>query len=477
MSKRIQDHAQQQFTTDCESETYMSVETHPTTQRSPAASPGTPTTGRVTLIVLTSLVAGTAAALILTLVVFAGGTESVMTGSLLTGFGLGWALIAVLTTRHTNRPQRWAAVPAAAMGGTGLALMAFSPGNDVITGLNWVWPPAVLALAVWMFVQTGHSLPRASRWLLTPVIATLALASLGGTYANITLAGGQHTYAAPGSTYDVGDHRLHLDCRGHGGPTVVLFNGLGEISASWARVTDPVADTGRVCAYDRAGQGWSDDTRHPQDGVAAAQDLHTLLAAAGETGPYVLVGHSTGGTYALNYAARYDDEVAGMVLLDSSSPEQLTRMPDYAGQYALMRRGLALTPTLDRVGLGPLLATSSHLPASAAAQVTAMTSTPRAARNARDELSVVLDVFAQAQAVTTLDDRPLAVLTASESLTTTGWAGAQDRLARLSTNQVQRSVPSSHSGLLEDERPAAESVRAITEVLSAVRTGSALAAK
>ena len=185
----------------------------------------------------------------------------------------------------------------------------------------------MLALAAWMFIQTRHSLPRASRWVLTPVIAVLALAALGGTYANITLARDQDSYAAPGKTYDVGGHRLHLDCRGHGGPTVVLFNGLGEISASWARITGPVADTGRVCAYDRAGQGWSDDARHPQDGVAAAKDLHDLLAAAGETGPYVLVGHSTGGTYALNYAARYDDEVAGMVLLDSSSPEQLPGCP------------------------------------------------------------------------------------------------------------------------------------------------------
>ena len=213
------------------------------------------------------------------------------------------------------------------MGATGLALLAFTPGNDAMTRLSWVWPPVVLALAVWMFVQMRRSLPGRGRWLLTPVIAVLALASVGATYENITLARDQDTYAAPGTTYDVGGHRLHLDCRGHGGPTVVLFNGLGEISASWARIAGPVAETTRVCAYDRAGQGWSDDAEHPQDGVEAAQDLHTLLAAAGETGPYVLVGHSTGGTYAMTYAARYPEQVAGMVLLDSSSPEQLTRIP------------------------------------------------------------------------------------------------------------------------------------------------------
>ena len=200
-----------------------------------------------------------------------------------------------------------------------------------------------------------------------------------------------------------------------------------------------MAETTRVCAYDRAGQGWSDEADHPQDGIEAAQDLHTLLAAAGETGPYVLAGHSTGGTYALNFAARYPEQVAGMVLLDSSSPEQLTRIPAYAGQYAVMRRGFALLPTLNRLGLGRAFPAPS-LPAPAADQVEALTSTPQAARNGRDEISVVLDVFAQAQALTTLGDRPLAVLTASENLTDPGWADAQDQLAALSTNHVHRTV-------------------------------------
>ena len=93
--------------------------------------------------------------------------------------------------------------------------------------------------------------------------------------------------------------------------------------------------------------------------MTAAQDLHTLLAAAGEHGPYVLVGHSTGGTYALTYAAQYPQQVAGMVLLDSSSPEQFTAIPSYAGQYAVMRRGLALLPTVNRLGLGRAVAAAS----------------------------------------------------------------------------------------------------------------------
>ena len=274
----------------------------------------------------------------------------------------------------------------------------------------------------------------------------------------------------------MGDHRLHIDCRGAGGPTVVLFNGMGEFSASWARITDQVSDTTRVCAYDRAGQGWSDDVDEPQDGVTAAADLHTLLAAAGEHGPYVLVGHSIGGPYALTYAAQYPEDVAGMVLLDSSSPRQFADMPAYPLQYALMKRGVSLLPTLARVGLGPVIGPGSHLPGAEGDVVEAMGSTVRAQRNGRDELSMVPRVFEQSQSLTTLGDRPLVVLTASENLSTEGWSAAQDRLAALSSDSVHRDVRSSHAGMVEDPNGSDASVAAITAVARSVSTGSPVSA-
>jgi pimeloyl-ACP methyl ester carboxylesterase len=451
----------------------MSVDVHHTEHRADVAAPATPPTGPIARIVAGSLAAGATTALVLTLVVFAGGTESVITGSILVGFGLGWALIAVLTERHTSQPQRWAAVPAAAMAATGLALLAFTPEHATMTRLSWVWPPVVFALAVWMLVRMRRALIGRSHWLLTPVVAVLALAALGATYENVTLLRDQHTYPAPGKTYEVHGHRLHLDCHGRGAPTVLLSNGLGEFSASWARIAGPVAATTRVCAYDRAGQGWSSDADSPQDGVTAARDLHTLLAVAGEHGPYVLVGHSIGGTYSMTYAAEYPEQIAGLVLLDSSSPEQFTRMPDYPGQYALMRRGLALLPTLDRLGLARAF-TASSLPAPAGDQVEALTATAHAARNGRDEVSMIPEVFEQAQALTTLHHRPLAVLTASENLTNPGWTDAQDELAALSTHSVHRVVDSSHEGLVADEGGAAASVRAIDQVVTSVRTGAPL---
>jgi pimeloyl-ACP methyl ester carboxylesterase len=454
----------------------LSTQTHPRNRPYPTepiiiATRKRPAGGTV----VASVLAGGAAAMVLTLVVFGGATEAVITGAMLLGFAFGWALLATLTVRRTRQSQRWAVVPAVVMGATGTMLSLSTPGNQTLTVLNWVWPPVTVALAGWMFVRMRGSMKGAARLLLSPVIAVLVLASIGATYDNVarTLEQG---VAAPGKLYDVGGHRLHLDCQGTGSPTVVLSNGLGEVSASWARITVPLAGTTRVCAYDRAGQGWSDDAAIPRDGVQSARELHTLLAEAREHGPYVLVGHSTGGTYAMTYAAQYPAQVAGLVLLDSSSPEQFTRIPAYPVQYEMiLRRAYALLPTLSRLGVGRLVPTTSHLEATDAARVAAITSGTRSYRNFRDEVSAIPDVFEQAQALSSLGDKPLAVITASEnSVGIDGWTGAQDQLAGLSDNALHRTVESTHAGLLEDAGPSADSVRAIADVVSAVRSGDAV---
>jgi pimeloyl-ACP methyl ester carboxylesterase len=453
----------------------MNARTHTPIQQSHRTDQPTGRTGHgsVVGVIAGSMAVGLVTALVLALVVFPGATESVITGSLLLGFGVGWATMAVASQQITSQPQRWAAVPAAAMGVVGLALLVLSPQDPTLAALSWAWPPALMALVVWMFAQMRRDLSGRGRWLLTPILVVLAAATIGATVENVTLQQEQQSYPAPGRLYNVGGHRLHLDCRGQGGPTVVLFNGLGGISIAWSRITDEVSTTTRVCAYDRAGQGWSDEVATPQDGIAAAADLHALLSEAGESGPFVLAGHSIGGTYALTYAAQYPDQVAGMVLLDSSSPEQFTRVSAYPRQYAVMRRGLALLPTLARLGVGHLTA-STNLTGDDAATVKAMTSTARAARTGRDELSMIPTLFEQARALTTLSGRPLAVLTTSDSLHGAGWAEAQDELAALSDNHLQREVDSSHAGLIDDPHPAAESARAIDQVVVAVRTGSPL---
>ncbi len=127
---------------------------------------------------------------------------------------------------------------------------------------------------------------------------------------------------------DVGGYALQIRCRGQGLPSVIVETGFGEPgvekeNSSWLNVAGEIEKTTRICLYDRAGLGSSDvapgEKRTSQD---VANDLHTLLANAHVPGPYILVAHSLGGFHALVFASRFADEVAGLVLVDSSHPDQ-----------------------------------------------------------------------------------------------------------------------------------------------------------
>jgi pimeloyl-ACP methyl ester carboxylesterase len=135
-------------------------------------------------------------------------------------------------------------------------------------------------------------------------------------------------YPAPGKLVDVGGYRLHINCRGQGGPTVVMESGNGNFSLNWGHVPQEVAKFTRVCTYDRAGLGWSDRSPQPRTAHNLVADLHTLLARSGVVPPYVLVGHSLGGMLLRLYAREYPDQVVGLVLVDSSHEEQLLRFPE-----------------------------------------------------------------------------------------------------------------------------------------------------
>ena len=434
-----------------------------------------PRSGPIRRVTVASLLTGAASAAVLTLVVFAGAREHVITGSALVGFAVGWAMLAVLSARMTNQPQRWAWVPAGGLAAIGLGLLVLAPDDRVLTAAGWWWPVGLLALAVWMGYRVRRCLAVGrGRWLLYPVVAVMTAAAVGGAVETVGLAADQRSHAMPGESYDVGGYRLHLTCTGSGGPTVVLQSGLGAMSANWARIVPEVSRTTRACAYDRAGQGWSQDAPHLQDGVQAAADLHTLLRRAGEEGPYVLVGHSIGGDHAMTYAARYPEQVAGMVLLDATDPYRVDSSSGSADAAA--PSAVALLPSLARLGIGRLLPTSfwSSLPEPAAAQVEAFSSSPRGLGNTRDEYATMPALFTQAQAMTTLGSTPLVVLTAAGHEADARWAAAQDRMVALSTNSSHRVADAAHAGLLDEERGAEQSARAIDDVVNAVRTGTPL---
>jgi pimeloyl-ACP methyl ester carboxylesterase len=257
--------------------------------------------------------------------------------------------------------------------------------------------------------------------------------------------------------FDIGGRGLYLQCEGRGTPLVVLEAGLGGGADVWAAVLPALSETTRVCAYDRAGLGLSDPPRlRPRTSLDVAQDLHALLVAAGEPGPYVLVGHSMGGYHVRVYAGQYPEEVAGMVLVDASHPDQAQAFLD-----ALPEDSAEITGALRR-------------------EIEAGFSDPSS--NAED-----LDVATSAELVRAsggLGDRPLVVVTANQAGNQSGpdvpdeideafdaaWLRLQAELVGLSTQGTQVMAP--RGGHMVPVDAPEIVIEAARDVVAAVRNGS-----
>jgi pimeloyl-ACP methyl ester carboxylesterase len=430
------------------------------------------TKGHVGLVVLGSIAAGLAVGLLLVLGVFAGGDEPHIVGSALLALGAGFALLAVSSARLTSQPQRWALVPGVASMVAGLGVLVLAPGPQLLDLAGWIWPVLLVMLVASSFRGARRSLDNWSRRaLLYPALVVLSLIALGGAAGTVATATSSNPAPTRGHIYRVNGHPLYLNCVGSGSPTVVLFNGLGESTANWAWVQANVSATARVCAFDRAGESWSGGRAVRQDGHQLASDLHELLRVAHVSGPYVLAGHSVGGTYALVYAADYPTQVAGIALIDSATPYQFD-LPDYRTFQSRFKRASALLPLAARTVMGRIALRSGFgsLPPRARDAARAFNSSPRQLTASRLELLQLPTVFNQAKAVRSLHGKPLAVLSAGVG-EMRGWASAQDKLARLSTNSTHRTIAgASHAALLEEKNFATITSDAITQVVRRVRS-------
>lgn len=126
----------------------------------------------------------------------------------------------------------------------------------------------------------------------------------------------------PGKLVDIGTHRLYINCKGQGTPSIIIDSGIGGFSLEWIKIQNKLADNVRICSYDRAGYGWSDPGPLPRTTAQISYELHRLLIEAKIPGPYILVGHSFGGYNIRYFANEYPELTAGLVFIDSSHPEQ-----------------------------------------------------------------------------------------------------------------------------------------------------------
>ena len=161
--------------------------------------------------------------------------------------------------------------------------------------------------------------PRIRRRVVAAAALLIFVLLAGATYQGVATALERRDFRHPGGLISIGDHQLHIYCAGTGTPTVVLEAPAAAPSAAWGEVQHQVSATTRVCSYDRSGLGWSEAVDRPFDPGRVPEELRTLLTAATERGPFIVVGHGLGAAFARMYAARSDAEAVALIVV--AAPE------------------------------------------------------------------------------------------------------------------------------------------------------------
>lgn len=324
----------------------------------------------------------------------------------------------------------------------------------------------------------AHS-PRALRTVLrAAAVGTLVLLFGSGAAPSE----GVDPYFRPGRLVPLADGRLlNLVCSGRGRPTVLLEAGYGAGAFAWSRVQPILARETRTCSYDRAGYGFSDAGPSPRDGAAIVRDLDAGLRKAGETGPFVVVGHSAGGLYARLFAARRHSDTVGLVLVDTSVTYQDRRFAALFGPGAASLEGLRRQPRacLDAAERGSVtaLGAAGCLPKDEGhARVVA--SKPASWRTRLSELDTLFSTTGDevTRTLPILKDVPTIVLTASPNGIAAGpedpgavaWQMFHREIAAGALHGEQRIIKSSH--LMMNDRPEVVAAAALELVKSGRKT-------
>jgi len=322
---------------------------------------------------------------------------------------------------------------------------------------------------------------------LTSIFLLIVLS--GRSYQAVEAKIDARRFPEQGKRVDIGGYKLNLNCSGGGNPTVVLESGFGILSPSWGPVQAGVAKFAHVCSYDRAGYGWSDSSPFPRTGAQIAKELHALLQRAGAKPPYVLVGHSFGGLLVRIFSGEYANEVAAVVLVESSHPDLLKVLPpaikkesdeaqierEQATRFAGIRYWLGITRFENRDFIGP-----SSVPYGERLATYLMIE-PKFVYAIANEGANLEETSQEAAASATFGDKPLIVLTAGKGVLGVpvqdkDWAELQNiwinqlqvQLMELSTRSKRIMIADSDH-MIPLERPDAV-VGAVRDVWSAVHS-------
>ena len=324
------------------------------------------------------------------------------------------------------------------------------------------------------------------RWFRYVAAGVLALfvffGITGALYQTVYAARDRSANPMPGQLVDIGGYRLHIYCAGQGSPTVIFDAGLGDSYMSWRKVQPQIARLTKVCSYDRAGLGYSDSSPRARTSKTIAEELHMLLRSAAIPAPYVLVGHSMGGFDVRLYASAYRGDVAGLVLVDSSHPEQQKRLPAAVNDLdAGWVREQEFFELAMPFGIPRVLGFCGE-----DAEVRAAECNFHSVRESVKELKSVSESAAQAATAGSLGDIPLAVLSSDpdrpqldlpEDLvkpTNDAWQQLQNELAQLSTRSTHTIVRNSGHHIQLDQPGAV--IEAIKKVVKQVREAQPITA-
>ncbi|MGH9898305.1 MAG: alpha/beta fold hydrolase, partial [Pyrinomonadaceae bacterium] len=211
--------------------------------------------------------------------------------------------------------------------------------NTIYALLAHSWSGLVIAAIVaglgWLIVYAARWLgyPRA-RFVGYAVYGLAGLLALGSMVAIVRISRAQRRYPPMGKLVDVGGYRMHILAEGDakGGPTLVWIPGSHAPGLALYHLHKVMRNETRSILFDRPGTGWSDTGPFPRRTAREAEELQMLLDNAGEKGPFILIGHSYGGLLAANYARRYLEKTAAVILLDATPPDVFLYLPGGGGE-------------------------------------------------------------------------------------------------------------------------------------------------